>query len=246
MQLIILASGKGSRLGTSRTSSKLFLEIYPGKTIFNILSKIFNLFNSVIIVFGYKFLINKKKVKSIKKIQLVRNKKYSTTNMVESLFLTKKKINSDVVVIYSDIVFDLIIIKKISKIKGSIIPLNTDWFELWQKRMNKKDVVKDAEDVITKNGYLTSIGKKIKKRLPSSQFIGIIKLTLRDYNKLYIFYKSLNNKKIQFTHFLDKSLSEGIIKLKYKNFNNLWTEIDTSRDLRVAQNIFKHELSYKD
>jgi len=246
MQLIILASGKGSRLGTSRTSSKLFLEIYPGKTIFNILSKIFNLFNSVIIVFGYKFLINKKKVKSIKKIQLVRNKKYSTTNMVESLFLTKKKINSDVVVIYSDIVFDLIIIKKISKIKGSIIPLNTDWFELWQKRMNKKDVVKDAEDVITKNGYLTSIGKKIKNRLPSSQFMGIIKLTLRDYNKLYIFYKSLNNKKIQFTHFLDKSLSEGIIKLKYKNFNNLWAEIDTSRDLRVAQNIFKHELSYKD
>ena len=246
MQLIILASGKGSRLGTSRTSSKLFLEIYPGKTIFNILSKIFNLFNSVIIVFGYKFLINKKKVKSIKKIQLVRNKKYSTTNMVESLFLTKKKINSDVVVIYSDIVFDLIIIKKISKIKGSIIPLNTDWFELWQKRMNKKDVVKDAEDVITKNGYLTSIGKKIKKRLPSSQFMGIIKLTLRDYNKLYIFYKSLNNKKIQFTHFLDKSLSEGIIKLKYKNFNNLWAEIDTSRDLRVAQNIFKHELSHKD
>ena len=246
MQLIILASGKGSRLGTSRTSSKLFLEIYPGKTIFNIISKIFNLFNSVIIVFGYKFLINKKKVKSIKKIQLVRNKKYSTTNMVESLFLTKKKINSDVVVIYSDIVFDLIIIKKISKIKGSIIPLNTDWFELWQKRMNKKDVVKDAEDVITKNGYLTSIGKKIKKRLPSSQFMGIIKLTLRDYNKLYIFYKSLNNKKIQFTHFLDKSLSEGIIKLKYKNFNNLWAEIDTSRDLRVAQNIFKHELSYKD
>ena len=246
MQLIILASGKGSRLGTSRTSSKLFLEIYPGKTIFNILSKIFNLFNSVIIVFGYKFLINKKKVKSIKKIQLVRNKKYSTTNMVESLFLTKKKINSDVVVIYSDIIFDLIIIKKISKIKGSIIPLNTDWFDLWQKRMNKKDVVKDAEDVITKNGYLTSIGKKIKKRLPSSQFMGIIKLTLRDYNKLYIFYKSLNNKKIQFTHFLDKSLSEGIIKLKYKNFNNLWAEIDTSRDLRVAQNIFKHELSYKD
>jgi len=246
MQLIILASGKGSRLGTSRTSSKLFLEIYPGKTIFNILSKIFNLFNSVIIVFGYKFLINKKKVKRIKKIQLVRNKKYSTTNMVESLFLTKKKINSDVVVIYSDIVFDLIIIKKISKIKGSIIPLNTDWFELWQKRMNKKDVVKDAEDVITKNGYLTSIGKKIKKRLPSSQFMGIIKLTLRDYNKLYIFYKSLNNKKIQFTHFLDKSLSEGIIKLKYKNFNNLWAEIDTSRDLRVAQNIFKHELSHKD
>ena len=37
--------------------------------------------------------------------------------MVESLFLTKNKINSDVVVIYSDIVFDLIIIKKISKIK---------------------------------------------------------------------------------------------------------------------------------
>ena len=66
MQLIILASGRGSRLGTSRTSSKLFLEIYPGKTIFSIISKIFNLFNSVIIVFGYKFFTNKKKVENIK------------------------------------------------------------------------------------------------------------------------------------------------------------------------------------
>ena len=58
MQLIILASGRGSTLGTSRTSSKLFLEIYPGKTIFSIISKIFKLFNSVIIVFGYKFFTN--------------------------------------------------------------------------------------------------------------------------------------------------------------------------------------------
>ena len=63
MQLIILASGKGSRLGISRTSSKLFLEIYPGKTIYKIISKIFNLFTSVIIVFVFflilsKFLVN--------------------------------------------------------------------------------------------------------------------------------------------------------------------------------------------
>ena len=243
MQLIILASGKGSRLGISRTSSKLFLEIYPGKTIYKIISKIFNLFTSVIIVFGYKFLINKKKVESLKKIKFVRNNNYSTTNMVESLFLAKKKINSDVVIIYSDIIFDLNIIKKIININSSVIPLNKGWLKIWKKRMNNKDIIKDAEDLTLNKGYLTSIGKKIKKKLPSSQFMGIIKLTLNDYNKLYEFYKKLNNKKIQFTHFLDKALNKKIIKLKYKNFNKLWTEIDTSKDLKVAQNLFKNELS---
>ena len=109
--------------------------------------------------------------------------------------------------------------------------------------MNNKDIIKDAEDLTLNKGYLTSIGKKIKKKLPSSQFMGIIKLTLNDYNKLYEFYKKLNNKKIQFTHFLDKALNKKIIKLKYKNFNKLWTEIDTSKDLKVAQNLFKNELS---
>ena len=243
MQLIILASGRGSRLGRSRTSSKLFLEIYSGKTIFSIISKIFNLFHSVIIVFGYKFFTNKKKVENIKKIKLVRNRKYSTTNMVESLFLSKKKVNSSVVIVYSDIVFDLAIIKKIVQIKGSVIPLNKAWQKLWKQRMNKKNIIKDAEDLKTKNGYLISIGNKIKKKLPKSQFMGIIKLTLSDYNKLYKFYKSLKDKRIQFTHFLDKSLSEKVIKLKYKNFNKLWAEVDTSKDLNVAKKIFKNELS---
>jgi choline kinase len=109
--------------------------------------------------------------------------------------------------------------------------------------MNKKNIIKDAEDLKTKNGYLISIGNKIKKKLPKSQFMGIIKLTLSDYNKLYKFYKSLKDKRIQFTHFLDKSLSEKVIKLKYKNFNKLWAEVDTSKDLNVAKKIFKNELS---
>jgi|TARA_B100000780_G_scaffold245974_1_gene190284 choline kinase len=243
MQLIILASGKGSRLGVSRASSKLFLEIYPGKTIYNIISKIFNLFSSIIIVFGYKFQINKKKIENLKKIKIVQNKNFSKTNMVESLFLTKKRINSEVVIIYSDIIFDLAIIKSMLKINSSIIPLNKGWLKIWKKRMNNKDIKKDAEDLTLKKGYLTSIGKKIQKRLPSSQFMGIIKLTLGDYNKLYKFYKNLNNKKIQFTHFLDKALEKKIIKLKYKHYNKLWAEIDTTKDLQVAQNLFKNELS---
>ena len=163
--------------------------------------------------------------------------------MVESLFLSKKKINSSVVIVYSDIVFDLAIIKKIVQIKGSVIPLNKAWQKLWKQRMNKKNIIKDAEDLKTKNGHLISIGNKIKKKLPKSQFMGIIKLTLSDYNKLYKFYKSLKDKRIQFTHFLDKSLSEKVIKLKFKNFDKLWAEIDTSKDLKVAKKIFKNELS---
>ena len=102
MQLIILASGRGKRLGKIKNySSKLFLKLNENITIFDYFKNFFSKFKDVIIILGYKFYINKSKILNKQnKTIIVRNKNYYKTNMVESLFLAKKKINSNVIIIY--------------------------------------------------------------------------------------------------------------------------------------------------
>ena len=80
-----------------------------------------NKFKKIIIVTGYKDHLIKKKFRKNKKILFIKNKQFSKTNMVHSLFKIKKKHikNEDLVVCYSDIIFDpkihnKLTIKKIS------------------------------------------------------------------------------------------------------------------------------------
>lgn len=244
MQLIILASGRGKRLGKIKNySSKLFLKLNKNITPFDYFRNFFDKFEDVIIVLGYKFYINKNKVlKKENKITIVRNKNYYKTNMVESLFLAKDKIFSEVIILYSDVVFDLKIISQIIKIKGSLLPINTEWLKFWKMRMNYKKIKEDAEDLEINKKYIVSLGGALKNKTPVGQFMGIVKLSVIDFKKLHIFYKSLNNKKIQMTHFLNLALKKKIIKLKYRKFNKFWVEIDSKKDYILSKKILNSVL----
>ena len=112
MILIILASGRGSRLSSlTKNKPKCLIKIYKNKTLIDYISENFKFFRKVIVVTGYKSNILKKKLK-FNNVEFVYNKKYLTTNMVESLMLAKEKIkNNDIIVSYADIFFDPKILK---------------------------------------------------------------------------------------------------------------------------------------
>ena len=84
------------------------------------MSENFKKFNQTIILTGYKSALVNKKYPKLKKI---KNNKYLSTNMVYSLFV-QNYIKQDIVVSYSDIIFDHKIINKMIKIKKTHIPLN--------------------------------------------------------------------------------------------------------------------------
>ena len=149
MILVILASGRGSRLKKETANVPKCLVKINGITILEGLEKLYKYFNKVIIVSGYKYKLIKNRY-SNSRIKVIINKKFRSTNMVYSLLLTKKYINSDLVVCYSDIFFDQSIIKKLIKINKTILPLNKNWLNIWKKRMSNKKIYKDAENVITK------------------------------------------------------------------------------------------------
>lgn len=233
MKLLILASGRGSRLKSKTVKIPKTLIKINKFSIFDYLKKKFFLFNSVIVVSGYKH--KKLKLHKSKKCKIIFNKNYNTSNMVHSMFKAKNLVNSDIIVSYSDIIYSEKILKKMIKFNHTHIPININWLKNWKKRMSFSKIKNDAEDLTLDKKIIKSIGGKIIGSLPKYQYMGLIKLKKRDYFKLFYFYKKIKNEKIDMTSFLNKSIKEKIIKLKYFKTSYFWTEIDNPKDIKAAK-----------
>ena len=163
--------------------------------------------------------------------------------MVETMFCSIEKLNkTDVIVIYSDIIFEKKLIQKLIRKRGNIIPLNSNWIQNWKKRMKNKEILKDAENITTKNGKIINLGGKIIGKKPKYQFMGIAKFKYSDFIKLRKFYKKLNNQKIDFTTFINLSIKKKIINIGFISTKTFWTEIDSVNDLKVCKRIINYEL----
>ena len=237
MNLILLAAGRGSRLSSiNRLRPKVLININK-KSIFEHNISFFNNFKKKIIISGYKSSILKK-FSDKYNFKIIHNKQYAKTNMVYSLFLAKKLIDDDVVVCYGDIIFDKNIIHLLNE-NNDLLPVNKNWLNYWKKRMSKQKILIDAEDLIFKNNYLSSIGGRIKKKYPLTQYMGVFKLKKKTYHKLNSFFLRINNKKIDMTSFLNSSIKQIKLKMKIKFYNSYWYEIDNDKDLLIAQKELK-------
>jgi choline kinase len=190
-------------------------------------------FNNKYIVTGFKY---KKILPFIKKNNFINfvNYDFKNTGMVYSLFKVKLVNKESVVICYTDIVFDKNIYENLLPEKN-IIVLKKNWINLWEGRMNYKNIIKDAEDVEVKNKQLISIGNKIQKKFPKYQYMGIIKLISKDFFILKKFYKKINNKKIDMTSFLNKAINEKILKFQVSTTKKYWYEIDSSKDIKFTK-----------
>jgi choline kinase len=234
MQLIVLSAGKGSRLPKKfRKKPKCLVEI-KNKPLLLYNSNFFNKFRNKVIVSGYKDNHLKKIAEKIG-FRNIKNEKYSSTNMVYSLFLTKKIIREDVVVVYGDVIFNENIFKLL-KLKKDILPVNVNWLKNWKNRMPIAKILNDAENLLIKNNNLLEIGTKIdKNKLPKYQFMGIIKLKKTTFLRCCKFFKKIKNDKIDMTSFLNLCVKNKILSLNIKKYNNYWYEIDTISDYRFAK-----------
>ena len=138
MHLILLAAGMGKRLPKKFRNSPKCMTLLKKKTILENNKKFYEKFPNRTIVTGYK----RKKLKSLLKIlklKEVYNDEFKKTNMVHSLFKVRNIKNSNLVICYTDIVFDDSIFNDliISKNKN-VMPLKKNWLDIWKGRMSKK------------------------------------------------------------------------------------------------------------
>ncbi len=241
MNIIVLASGRGSRLNRiTKNKPKCLIKIKNEKTILEFISENFTKKDNSIISIGYKSHLIKKILKR-RNIKFIQNKNYKKTNMVESLMLCEKKlVNSDLIIVYGDIFFDKLIIEKIRKIKGNVVPINANWLRSWKKRYKTLDKIKkDAENLIVSKSKIKSIGEKIGKKIPSFQYMGILKVDIKTFFELKEFYNSLNNKKISLTEFINESIKSKIAEYKYFISKYYWYEVDNYHDLKYLKKTLK-------
>jgi len=162
----------------------------------------------------------------------------------------KNLISNEVLILYSDIIFELKILKQIlDSVNDISIAIDLEWKKLYKNRTEHP--LSEAENVL-----LNEFNKinKIKKNINSvegkvGEFLGIIKLTklgsekfVKKYEELVKtkknrFHEAPSISKAYLTDFLQE-LIESDFDIEPIFISGKWCEIDTMQDLRNAEKIF--------
>lgn len=234
MKAIILAAGKGTRLGEIGESIPKCLIRIGNKTIIEHQIEALNSndIKDISVVLGYQ----DSKVREIlrnKNIKFYLNKDYETTGMLESFFCAKNELNDDVMLIYGDVIFTANLIKKISE--------NKDDFCLVID--SKKEVKGDTQVRIVDN-VIKEISKNIPLEESSGKYIGIAKFSKEAikivYNRIKLLIDNGEIKKYPSPSFLFRWLIDNRkhINVEYTD-NSLYEEIDDLEDLKRAKYKFE-------
>ncbi len=245
MKAIILAAGSGTRLKKYTENLPKGMLLFMGKTIIERQLEIYRDcgINDIIIVRG--FAADKINYPDVKYYD---NEKYADTNMVESLMTAKKEFNDDVIVSYSDVLFEPEMLKKIAASDADFAcAVDDNWKEYWQKRYGKVDfdtesLSIDPDDNITELGLENPPIEKI-----SARYIGLLKFSASGLkfiqDTMEKAYAEFENKawqqsgktvrKAYMTDLLNAIIESGR-EVKAVHFNNGWIEFDTNEDYENA------------
>ncbi len=234
MKAIILAAGRGSRMGdlTSKLP-KCMTILFKKKLIeWQFLSLNHKAISEIGIVTGYL-----KNTFQYKKKYFVNNN-WENSNMLSSLLSAKDWLrNNTCIISYSDIIYEKKIIDQLIKSKGDIvITYDPNWLNLWKMRF--EDPLIDAENFRIKDNILENIGGKCKKVSSiQGQYMGLIKFTKVGWNKVENFLNNLDQNevdKLDITQLLKKLLNKGFI-INCIAIDGKWLEVDTESDLKNYQ-----------
>ena len=247
MKAIILAAGSGTRI--SKKFPALPKALIQVNNI-SIISRQISLFkkngiDEIIVITGpfkEKF--------SMPDITCVYDQKFEEHDILGSLMEAREHIFGDVIITYSDIIFEDLILKKILQTNLDIgIAVDLDWKRAYENR--KSHAISEAENILFDNSRnILEIRKNIRNsNLEIGEFLGIIKLSnngckllLKRYDEIRNdkcgrFYDTKSLTKAYLTDMIQK-LIESKIEVKPILISGKWCEIDTIEDLKRAENMF--------
>ncbi len=252
MKAIILAAGEGTRLRPLTGEKPKCLVSLFGKTILewqiNVMKQCG--IDEIVIITGYK----SEKLQNFP-AKIYYNKKYDSTNMVESLFLASEEFNSPLIVSYGDIIYEKKVLKSLIDSPYDIsIVVDKKWERYWKKRF--EDPLSDAESLILKNNQVLEVGKSVNSLDQiCGQYIGLMKFqnsAIETIKNHYLQKKSeaknginpLNNllpfEKSYLTDFLNSMIDENI-QIHAIPINNGWLELDTISDYELYNELYKND-----
>ncbi len=231
MQIVYLAAGKGTRIYKDIKKNKCLIKI-NGKSIITrlIQNAISNKIKKINIVVGFK---KEKIIKETKKynINFIYNHQYKSTEMLHSLILAIKAIDDDLLISYTDIIYEKSVLNIILKQKNNdlTMPILTNWRKVWS--IKGKPISEDVESLKFKNNFLTEIGKKVfDEHEVQGQYMGLLYIPKYKRREIISIYEGRRNKKKQLTQFINNYIKFS--KCKVIPINKSWYEFDDIQDIK--------------
>ena len=241
---LIVAAGLGSRLKKHTESLPKCMLDFNGKTLLQRQVQAYQDcgINDITVIRGYK----KEKI-NYKNLSYITNPEYKNNNILNSIFYAEKIINGNIIIAYSDILFESNVVKRLLDSDHDIsVVVDIDWQGYYVGR--KDHPISEAENVIfDSNNKVVKIGKiGTQKEEVHGEFIGMIKLTNRGteifkenfhrVKKLYWnkpFQRAAVFQKSYLTDMIQELVDLGI-KVHCVIIERGWKEIDTVEDYQKA------------
>ena len=248
---LIVAAGLGSRLKKHTKNLPKCMLDFGGKTLLQRQLDAYkkNSIKDISVIRGYK----KEKI-NYNGIKYFENTDYKNNNILNSIFYAEDFINGNLIISYSDILFDSTVVKRVLKSNHDIsVVVDIDWRGYYVGR--KDHPISEAENVIfNSNNEVEKIGKiNTGNEEVHGEFIGMIKLNNRGteifkehfhrLKKIYWnkpFQRSKIFQKAYLTDFIQELVDIGF-KVHCVIIESGWKEIDTVEDYKKALAGFKRK-----
>jgi L-glutamine-phosphate cytidylyltransferase len=247
---IIIAAGLGTRLkGYTEALPKCMLK-FGNKTLLERQLEVYREcgIDDISVIRGFK----KEKI-NFKGLHYFENNDFENNNILNSLFYAEEAINGNVVISYSDILFDSNVVNRLLESNADIsIVVDIDWRGYYVDR--KDHPVEEAEKVIfDANNEVLQIGKVMtNKDDVYGEFIGMLKLSPKgsEILKLHFnrakqifwdkpFQRAQTFQKAYITDLIQDMVDMGV-SVHCVIIERGWKEIDTVEDYEKALIEFDH------
>lgn len=245
MKAIILAAGQGTRLKKYTENLPKGMLEFDGKTIIERQIETYRRCGIADIIVVRGFAADKITYSGV---NYYENADYANTNMVESLMAAKQEFDGDVIVSYSDILFEESMLRgMMASEEDFAVAVDDNWQEYWQARYGKVDF--DIESLsLDENDNITELGLEAPKLEDiDARYIGLLKFSQKGLAKIteifdrdYEEYKDRpwkqSGKTIRKAYMTDllQAVIESGSQVKAVKFSNGWIEFDTNEDYETA------------
>lgn len=236
MKAIILAAGRGSRMGQETESKPKCHTQLLGKRLLDWQIEALHAggIENVSVVKGYKSEL------MVGDFTSVENHRWAETNMVYSLFCNETP-ETSCIISYSDIVYRPDHIRQLAKASGDIvITADRAWESLWRVRF--EDPTDDAETFKYADGKLLEIGKKTNDISDiEAQYMGLLKISPKGWEIMKAMFDQLpaeRQDKLDMTSMLNLLL-ENKQDIQVEFISGGWCEVDSYEDVLAYEEVLK-------
>jgi len=241
MRALILAAGRGSRMGQLGDDRPKCLIELAGKPLIErqIAALLRGGVEEIGVVRGYRAeMIN------YRNVSYFANQRWAETNMVMSLNCAAQWLRSGpVVVSYADIFYRSELVRGLAMAPGQlVISYDRDWRRLWTRRF--AEPLNDAETFrINAEGLLLEIGGKTTRSEDiQGQYMGLLKFTPSAWNAAEALFSRLDaatRDRLDMTGLLGRLLADRHLPIATFGTDGQWGEIDNLEDVALYQNMLK-------